>query len=104
MQELIQYQQEEIEGPLSVLREGKPAVLLVAESDMKSRRRISHPRIVVTPLRTGEICVSLESFGCEIAMPMDLKAQWLIKMGLTKRAAEMLISEIQSTLFDVRRR
>ena len=104
MQALIEYQHNgEIEGPLEALRLGKPVVLSVADSDMKTRRRTPKPRLVITPLPTGELCIALESMGCEIAKPEDFKVQWLWRMGLTKNAAEMLISEIKSTLFDIRR-
>lgn len=97
MQELIQYQHnEEIESPLVALRNGKPVVLSVADADMKTRRRTPHPRLVITPLPTGELCVALESMGCEIAEPENFKVARLWRMGLTKNAAEMLISEIKS--------
>jgi hypothetical protein len=104
MQALIQHQhKEEIEGPLGRLRHGATVVLSVSDEDMAGRKRVPNPRLVVSSLPSGEVSISLESMGCEIAKPADLKVQWLMKMGLTKKAATVLISEIKSSLLDIRR-
>lgn len=104
MQALIQHQhKEEIEGPLWRLRHGATVVLSVSDSDMQGRKRVPNPRLVITKIPSGEVCISLESMGCEIAQPEDLKIQWLMKMGLTMQAATVLISEIKSSLLDIRR-
>ena len=104
MQALIENQQNgEIEGPLWRLRHGATVVLSVSDQDMRTRRRVPNPRLVITRLPSNEICIALESMGCEIAMPADLKVSWLMKMGLTKKAATVLISEIRSSLLDIRR-
>lgn len=105
MHSLIKYRQNgEIEGPgthvLWPLRKGMPVVLSVSDKDMYTITRVPKPRLVITPLPSGELCFSLEGHGCEIAMPDKIQTERLWRMGLTVKSARALISEILSTMFD----
>jgi len=103
MRALIENQHsKETKSPFARLREGTPVVFAIDDIDMQRRVRVPDPRIVITPLPSGELCLALESMGCEIARPEDLQVQWLWKMGLTMRAAEALVSELKRQLLDFR--
>lgn len=89
--------------PLAPLRKGRPVTLAINPRDVKAKRRIPRPRLFLVPLSNAQIAIALEGSGCEVMDITELKPLWLIKMGLTRRAAKVLVEELKSELLDIRR-
>lgn len=93
-----------VRSSLQPLVYGQPVSLLVSDPKVRIKKRIGKPILFITPsefygLDGGSLIFALQGHGCEAMHKNKLKRSYLVRLGLSFRAARLLVSEL-SRLFN----
>lgn len=103
--ELVEYQPEAYSEKIRPLKYGQPVALLVDDPNTMKKRRIGKPVLFITPsslygLGAEYLVFALQGHGCEVMHRHKLKKLYLTRLGLSMKAAKLLINELNA-LFSI---